>query len=71
MTNAQLFEVTVMRLRDLPGLPEESLQDLMALRNLYAEARRERQWLAPCDMCDNGDGHLRHACPRVPTFQPL
>lgn len=22
--------------------------------------------MEPCEMCDNGDGHLRHTCPRVP-----
>ena len=39
MTKDELFKVTLARLRDLPGLPEESLQDLMALNRLYFEDR--------------------------------
>lgn len=43
MTNDQLFNVTLQRLRDLPGLSAEPQQDLDNLQYLYLEARRDQE----------------------------
>ena len=36
----EVFKATLSRLRNLPGLPEESIQDVNALDNFYQDALR-------------------------------
>lgn len=56
--------------RDHITRSQERRKDLIAanitIERLTAEnAQLRRRPVFPCEMCDNGDGHLRHACPRA------